>query len=1055
GGYIVVGTVTSNDGDVGENYGGYDGWVIKLDASGNLIHKKVLGGNGRDTLTSVVQTTDGGYVAAGYTQSTNPGVYAENHGGNDGWVVRLDSSLNVLGEKLFGGTGADGFNSVVQTSDGGYVLAGYSPEESRSPRSGWLVRLDSFGTLMGEAKLRSADIAEQSSNYFNCVKKTSDGYIAVGNPSLWTVKLDTLGNLRWEKTSSPSNYPAVSVWQTNDGGYIIAGGRRIYKLDFSGAEQWNRWTVGITGSSISSAIGTNDGGYIAADVWSEYYGSYSTLYRYDSEGTVLWRTTDSSQVISCIEKTSDSGFIAAGYRTVTDKATEFYVAKFAPEAPVNWNPIVFIPGVMKSHLFTSPTDFSSNTCVWPPSRFNDGEKLKIENTLYVRDNGEYYYANEQTRDVWDAKKEVSAPYEREYGAQGDYKEIIDGLCAAFPNRPVYFFSYDWRQNNVASAEKLRRLIEELTKNNTERKVDLVCHSMGGLVASSYYDMYTDHRTDRIITAGTPYEGSPYIFGAVLKGDVTGKWWEDIELDLLVRLTKDIKKQFWSVPQLVPTKQYTERIPMIDTKDKNIDYSAYSAICDAIFGPVNANLGRIFQEGLRADGYNVLLKYPKSYFVVGKGRPTIGAAIFDQAGEFDDNVDAEDLVYENIGDGTVPYQSGSILEQIERLAEASSPRGFIFETDHSGLVGHSRSNAPANVKLNAGRSLDTIISILRGSPDKILYTRIPMGYTTIRAGCPVDATVTKDGETLTSNETLYNDLASFGRMDLIGKDADIKMFCLDEGVFPVSLQGTGTGTMDYSIRFFDGDGKLLEERNVGGVPITPSTRVTTDTDRSKPTVLQVDKDGDGVIDETLTTEPGKPEDPTNPSDPEKPDDPENPSDPENPDNPDNPNNPTYGLSLSVTGMYVFPPARTGYGDQTPLEVIVTNTGNQPTGTLWIELPLPGQANWNTFVLSKTTLGSIAAGGRDSFTIAPRMGLASRYPYRDPYANTVTVRGDNGLSKSFNVSFTVYPVDGGDGGGGGGDWNGNNSGSGGCDAGSATAFGLAAALLAMTAARKKFR
>ncbi|MDR1977400.1 MAG: hypothetical protein LBQ42_01565 [Synergistaceae bacterium] len=847
GGYIVAGHTNSSDGDVGENHGGQDGWVIKLDASGKLIHTKVLGGISTDILTSVVLTTDGGYVAAGYTNSASPDVYAENHGDYDGWAVRLEASFDVLGEKLFGDVGTDRFNSVVRTDDGGYVLAGGSYEGSSSYSSGWAVRLDTLGGFMGEAKLKNAEIADQA-HIFNSVKRTSDGYIAVGGPSLWTVKLDTLGHLRWEKTLGQSSYLATSVWQTNDGGYIVAGGKRVYKLDSSGAEQWNHSTAGVPNSFISSAIGTNDGGYIAADVWPERNETRSILYKYDSEGTVLWSTTDSSPIINCVEKTSDGGFIVAGYRGVTGKATEFYVAKFAPEAPVNKNPIIFIPGIMGSHLFASSTEFSSNTCVWPPSRILDVEKLQIENTLYFvpRD------ADQRSLSSWSDENEVSLSGQREYGTQGQYKKIIDGLCEAFPGRPVYFFSYDWRQSNADNAEELRTFLNGLTG-----EIDLVCHSMGGLVAASYHSKYKDGKVNKIITAGTPYEGAPYIFGAVLKGNLTGKGW----LAVLARLTQDAKKQFWSLPQLTPTKQYIAKIPIKwADDDSDVEYPKYSQILKDIFGEESVDRGIAFQEEIRGtNGYNALLSYPNSYFVVGGGMRTVGSVTFNAFNDLDEEFAAEDLAYDNNGDGTVPYQSGSILEQVESLTEASPPRGFIFETDHGGLVGQPRPNASSDARLNAGRSLDTIIGILRGNPDKIPYTTIPTGYTVIRAACPVDATVTKSDETLTSNETLYNDLASFGRMDLTGKDADIKMFCIDEGVFPVSLQGTGTGMMDYSIRFFDKDGKLLEERNVEGVPITPSTRVTTDTDRSKATVLQVDRDGDGVIDETLTAEPEKPDD----------------------------------------------------------------------------------------------------------------------------------------------------------------------------------------------------
>jgi hypothetical protein len=447
--------------------------------------------------------------------------------------------------------------------------------------------------------------------------------------------------------------------------------------------------------------------------------------------------------------------------------------------------------------------------------------------------------------AYDENQEVSIIVEREYGALGTYKEIIDKLCDVFSDRPIYFFSYDWRQDNESNAEILRQFIEQLTAGGG--KVDLVCHSMGGLVASSYYKMYPDdHRTGKIITAGTPYEGSPFIFGAVLKGDITDSGLDNFGLDWIVGFTKDIKKQYWSVPQLTPTKQYVEKVPFKWVYDNvEIGYSRYSMICDNIFGEINAGLGRAFQEELRVNGYNALLGHPNSYFLIGRGQKTIDSVKFNFSNEHDENI--YDIDYNSLGDGKVPYQSGSMMEQV------AASRRFIFYTDHSGLVGHPSDGTAYSDKIAAANSLNKIVEILGGNVSQPSAT-IPngKGLTTIRAACPVDATVTHDGETLTSNEASYNDLSSFGRMDLIGEDGEIKMFCVDEGAFPVTLEGTGSGTMDYSIRFYDENNNLLGERAFEDVKITDKTIITTDTGRGAATVLKVDEDGDGVVDYTLSS-----------------------------------------------------------------------------------------------------------------------------------------------------------------------------------------------------------
>ena len=108
-------------------------------------------------------------------------------------------------------------------------------------------------------------------------------------------------------------------------------------------------------------------------------------------------------------------------------------------------------------------------------------------------------------------------------------------------------------------------------------------------------------------------------------------------------------------------------------------------------------------------------------------------------------------------------------------------------------------------------------------------------------------------------------------------------------------------------------------------------------------------------------------------------------------------PTYGISLSETGAYAFPPTLYGYPPQTARSVTIYNTGNQPTGALTIAL---SGADANAFLLSTTNVASIAAGGNGNFTVVPNTGLSA-----GEYTATVTASGGNGISASFGVIFTV--------------------------------------------------
>jgi len=125
-------------------------------------------------------------------------------------------------------------------------------------------------------------------------------------------------------------------------------------------------------------------------------------------------------------------------------------------------------------------------------------------------------------------------------------------------------------------------------------------------------------------------------------------------------------------------------------------------------------------------------------------------------------------------------------------------------------------------------------------------------------------------------------------------------------------------------------------------------------------------------------------------------------------------PFWGIHL--TGDHTFPPATVNYGAQTPHIATVTNTGNQPTGTLTVAL---SGANPDSFILSTTSLTSIAVGGATTFTVAPNTGLPV-----GTYTATVTVSGGNNIEAVFVVSFTVNAVGGGAVGGGGSDNTGNS-------------------------------
>ncbi len=207
GGFIVAGSTRSTDGDVTEYLGDWDMWVLKLDGAGAIEWQRSMGGSGEDGASSIQQTNDGGYIVSGSTTSSD-GDVDQNQGSSDYWVVKLLGNGEIEWQKTYGGPSSDGPRTIEQTGDGGYIIAGSTNSSSGDITNynggwfdQWVVRLDQYGTLLWEKAMGgSAD-----DRVGGMCSSLDGGYVVVGFSNsddgdvtslfpgydLWVVKLAT------------------------------------------------------------------------------------------------------------------------------------------------------------------------------------------------------------------------------------------------------------------------------------------------------------------------------------------------------------------------------------------------------------------------------------------------------------------------------------------------------------------------------------------------------------------------------------------------------------------------------------------------------------------------------------------------------------------------------------------------------------------------------------------------------------------------------------------------------------------------------------------------
>jgi hypothetical protein len=353
GGYIITGTYSVQAGDI---------FVIKTDADGGIQWRKNYGGPLNESGECIQQTSDGGYIVVGHT-------FSFGSGDSDIWLLRMNTDGDTLWTKCFGGSFGEDGKSVAETSDGGYIIAGSTQSFGAGRTDVYLVRTDANGDTLWT---RTYGTPER--DYGFSVEQTSDGgFVIAGKtgtmeyyrdsipvefpeqdnttrrPStdhahgentspdreyedVYLIKTDANGDTLWTRSyERPGSIDrGYSVQQTSDGGYIVAGetGRPgaqaqnffLVKTNEDGDTLWTgSYGSGYLDERAFSVSQTKDGGYILAGKTGEYITSHVQdvyILKTDADGDSLWSRQYGSSYGDygySVKQTFDNGYVIAGY----------------------------------------------------------------------------------------------------------------------------------------------------------------------------------------------------------------------------------------------------------------------------------------------------------------------------------------------------------------------------------------------------------------------------------------------------------------------------------------------------------------------------------------------------------------------------------------------------------------------------------------------------------------------------------------------------------------------------------------------------------------------
>ena len=358
GGYIMTGSSNSSDGDLTGNNGQGDVWVVKTSAIGTIQWQRNFGGTRFDEGRDACETPDGGFIIASTTSSSDRDVTG-NHGGKDIWLIKLTRTGIVQWMKCYGGTDDDWNPTIIKSSHGGYIVSSETKSVdgditgSNRGYDAWVMKIDEAGSIewqkcYGGARdeINTSIIQASDGGYLlvsSTTSSTGDVSCSPVNADVWIVKLSNTGNIEWKQCWGGNQPDAgLRIRQLTGGDFVITG--QTFSTDLVGGNPGSGFVLRLssTGNIINWFVYggsdfdglrdlevTPDGGVVAIGSTESIDGDICTVkgindywvLKLDANLEIEWHKTiggTGADFGTSIELTSDGGYVVAGHSSSND-----------------------------------------------------------------------------------------------------------------------------------------------------------------------------------------------------------------------------------------------------------------------------------------------------------------------------------------------------------------------------------------------------------------------------------------------------------------------------------------------------------------------------------------------------------------------------------------------------------------------------------------------------------------------------------------------------------------------------------------------------------------